>query len=324
VYAPTGDGTYDPENQVYGNGLIAVRLERDRLPMKDYFIPSNWAWMRKRDLDMNVTPVVFPYKGRELLVGSGKEGRFFLLDSQSLGGTDHRTPLFRSDLISNEDIDFAGAGTWGSLSSWEDAQGTRWVLAPVWGPKHPSATFAMNNGDANVGSIAAFKVEEKGGKPVLTNAWISRNLMTPAAPAVANGVVFALASGEWVRQANDREGGLYQVDARVQRSQPAILYALDAATGKELWRTDKVTELSSGGSIHLTTNGENTFLYTDRGELIVASLSGHEYKEISRAALLEPTYPLDGRKFAWVPPAYANRCVFARNDKELVCAFLAE
>ena len=102
------------------------------------------------------------------------------------------------------------------------------------------------------------------------------------------------------------------------------LVCLDAGTGKELWRTDKVTELSSGGSIHLTTNGENTFLYTDRGELIVASLSGHEYKEISRAALLEPTYPLDGRKFAWVPPAYANRCVFARNDKELVCAFLAE
>ena len=103
-----------------------------------------------------------------------------------------------------------------------------------------------------------------------------------------------------------------------------VITAHDAATGKELWRTDKVTELSSGGSIHLTTNGENTFLYTDRGELIVASLSGHEYKEISRAALLEPTYPLDGRKFAWVPPAYANRCVFARNDKELVCAFLAE
>lgn len=99
---------------------------------------------------------------------------------------------------------------------------------------------------------------------------------------------------------------------------------LDAATGKELWRTDKVTDLSSGASIHLTANGDNTFLYTDRGELILASLNGKGYKEISRAAVLAPTFPFGGRKFAWAPPAYANRCIFARSDKELVSASLAE
>ena len=102
------------------------------------------------------------------------------------------------------------------------------------------------------------------------------------------------------------------------------LVCLEAATGKELWRTDKVTELGSGASIHLTTNGDKTFLYTDRGELILANLSGQGYEEIGRAALLEPTYPYDGRKFAWPPPAYADRCIFARSDKELVCASLAE
>ena len=261
VYAETGDGQYDPAANRYANAVIA--LTPKELKLKDWYSPTNAEWLFKRDLDMNVTPVVFPYKGRDLLVGSGKEGRFFLLDSQSLGGSDHRTALFRSDLISNEDIDFAGAGTWGSLSSWEDAQGTRWVLAPVWGPKHPSARFAMNNGDANVGSIAAFKVEEKGGKPVLANAWISRNLMTPAAPAVTNGVVFALASGEWVRQANDREGGLYQVEARVQRSQPAILYALDAATGKELWSSgSQVTSFTHNGQLSIA-NGRVYFTTYD-------------------------------------------------------------
>src|SRR5215510_14003981 len=129
IYAETGDGQYDPAANRYANAVIA--LTPRELKLKDWYSPTNAEWLYKRDLDMNVTPVVFPYKGRELLVGSGKEGRFFLLDSQSLGGTDHRTPLFRSDLISNEDIDFAGAGTWGSLSTWEDAQGTRWVLAPV-------------------------------------------------------------------------------------------------------------------------------------------------------------------------------------------------
>ena len=102
------------------------------------------------------------------------------------------------------------------------------------------------------------------------------------------------------------------------------LVCLEAATGQELWRTDKVTELGTGASIHLATNGDKTFLYTDRGELILANLSGKGYQEIGRAALLEPTAPNDGRKFAWPPPAYAERCIFARSDQELVCASLAE
>ena len=97
VYAETGDGQYDPAVNRYANAVIA--LTPKELKLKDWYVPTNAEWLYKRDLDMNVTPVVFPYKGRELLVGSGKEGRFFLLDSQSLGGTDHRTPLFRSDLI---------------------------------------------------------------------------------------------------------------------------------------------------------------------------------------------------------------------------------
>ncbi len=102
------------------------------------------------------------------------------------------------------------------------------------------------------------------------------------------------------------------------------LVCLEAATGKELWQTDKVTELGTGASIHLTTNGDKAFLYTDRGELILANLHGQGYEEIGRAALLEPTSPYEGRKFAWPPPAYAERCIFARSDKELVCASLAE
>jgi outer membrane protein assembly factor BamB len=99
---------------------------------------------------------------------------------------------------------------------------------------------------------------------------------------------------------------------------------LDAATGKELWETDKVTDSTGGSSVHITTNGDNAFLFTDRGELVLANLNGKEYKEISRAALIEPTFPYEGRHFAWTPPAFANKCVFARSDKELVCASLAE
>jgi outer membrane protein assembly factor BamB len=261
VYAETGDGQYDPALNRYANSVIA--LTPKELKLKDWYTPSNAEWLFKRDLDMNVTPVLFTYKGRELIVGSGKEGRLFLLDSQSLGGADHRTPLFRSELFSNEDIDFAGAGTWGSLASWEDAQGTRWVLAPVWGPKHSAFKFPISNGEANVGSIAAFKLEERNGKPALAPVWISRNLITPAPPAIANGIVFALSSGEWVRQANDREGGLYQADVRAQKSAPAVLYALDAATGKELWSSgNQVSSFTHFGALSIA-NGRVYFTTYD-------------------------------------------------------------
>ena len=50
---------------------------------------------------------------------------------------------------------------------------------------------------------------------------------------------------------------------------------------------------------------------------------GLSYKEISRVSLVEPTLPFAGRKVTWSPPAYANRHIFARNGKELICASLA-
>ena len=267
VYAETGDGQYDPAANRYANSIIALTMKE--LKLKDWYTPTNAEWLFKRDLDMNVTPVIFAYKGRELLVGSGKEGRLFLLDSQSLGGSDHRTPLFRSDLVSNEETDFAGAGTWGSLASWEDTQGARWVLAPVWGPKHSAFKFPITNGEANVGSIAAFKVEDRNGKPALTPVWLSRNLITPAPPAIVNGMVLALSSGEWVRQANDRDGGLYQADVRVQKSAPAVLYALDGATGKELWSSgNQITSFThfaglsiANGRVYVTTYDNTLYCF---------------------------------------------------------------
>jgi outer membrane protein assembly factor BamB len=243
IYTEVGDGEWDPSKGKYSDTVLA--LTPQDLKLKDYYTPSNREWITKRDLDMNVTPVVFPYKGRDLIVAAGKEGRFFLLDSQSLGGPDHRTPLFRTELISNEEVDFAGAGTWGSLASWEDSSGTRWVLGPVWGPPHSKMQFPITNGKAPNGAIVAFKVAEQNGKPVLAPAWISRDLIAPAPPVIANGVAFALSSGEFVRQANENEGGLFSAKDRAERSTHAILYALDAETGKELYSSgDSVTSFT--------------------------------------------------------------------------------
>ena len=100
------------------------------------------------------------------------------------------------------------------------------------------------------------------------------------------------------------------------------LICVEAATGKQLWASTKVTDQRNGSSIHITPNGDTALLYTDRGELIRARLTPEGYGEISRTALLTPTCPFGGRNVAWSSPAFANRRIFVRNGKELICASL--
>jgi outer membrane protein assembly factor BamB len=238
IFAETGDGPWDPALNKYADTFLG--LSPKTLKLVDYYTPANREWITRKDLDMgNTTPVVFRYQGRELLVGAGKEGALFLLDTSSLGGEDHRQPLYRSPLYANEDVDFAGRGFWGAFASWEDAKGTRWVYAPAWGPKHTKAPeFPVTHGDAPNGSIMAFKVELKEGKPVLSPAWMSRDLNVPEPPIVANGIVYAISSGENVRQVSNT-AALLTSQERAGTSGTATLYAFDAETGKELFSSRK-------------------------------------------------------------------------------------
>jgi outer membrane protein assembly factor BamB len=239
MYTGTGDGRWDPENGVYGNGMIGVKqnAQTKALDLVDYYGPSNAEWLFKRDLDMQVTPAIFNYKGKELMVDASKECRIYLMDTDSIGGDDHRTPLYRTPLICNEDVNFASAGIWGSLASWEDSKGSRWVLTPIWGPKHSKFKAPIENGPVKDGAIVAFKVEEKAGKTVLTPAWISRDMNRAEPPVIANGVIFAYGNGEDTDQAYPDVGLDDVASRRIPGSTKAVLYALDAQTGKELWNS---------------------------------------------------------------------------------------
>ena len=148
------------------NSVVGVHIVDGEMKLKDYYTPSNWDWLRKRDLDPNNTPTIFTYKGRELIAASGKECRVYLLDPKSAGGADHQTPLYKTQLFCNEEVDFQDVGSWGALSTWEDPSGTRWVLAPFWGPVHSQFKFPiMNTPVTKEGGVAAFKLEDKGGTP---------------------------------------------------------------------------------------------------------------------------------------------------------------
>ncbi len=233
VYAGSGDGDYLPEQQIYGQAMIGVKQTpgTKALELKDWYAPSNAVWMRKRDLDFSASSPIFDYKGKEYLVSSSKECRIWLLDTAMLGGEDHRTPAYRTPLICNEEVNFT-MGVWGALASWEDANRTRWVLTPFWGPKHPQFRAPTEYGTVVYGAVAAFKMEDnKAGKPVLTPAWISRDMYMAEPPVIANGIVFGYGSGESTTQRWAEPGHVGGAEGRIQESTHAILYALDGRTG---------------------------------------------------------------------------------------------
>jgi outer membrane protein assembly factor BamB len=116
---------------------------------------------------------------------------------------------------------------------------------------------------------------------------------------------------------------LFRGDHLYSAKSTGELICVEASTGKQVWESTAVTDLKNGASIHLTPNGDSVLLFTNQGELIRARLTPEGYKELSRAQVLEPTFPFGGRNVAWCAPAYANRHIFARNGKELICASLA-
>ena len=265
MYTGTGDGRWAPENSIYGNGIIGIKQnpQTKSLELADYYGPSNAEWLFKRDLDMQVTPAIFNHKGKELMVDAGKECVVYLMDTESIGGDDHRTPLHRTPLICNEEVNFASAGIWGSMASWEDSKRTRWVLTPFWGPKHSKFKAPIEYGPIKYGAIAAFKVEEKNGKWNLAPAWLSRDMNRAEPPVIAGGVVFAYGNGEDTDQAKFDIGLAYNTaENRIKGSSHAVLYALDAQTGKELWSSgDQITSWSHWGGLSIA-NGRvyiNTF-----------------------------------------------------------------
>ncbi len=198
LYIATGSGKSDLANAV-------VSLDRKTLTQKDWFSTAT---------PFTSNPVVFQYKSKDLIVAANKDGRLYVLDSASLGGADHKTPLHKSSQISATVDDPTGVATW------QDSAGTRWIVATVGGPVHADTKAAMANGAVTAGTLVAFTIVDQNDAPTLQPQWTSRDLASPATPAVVNGVVFALASGE----AKGRG-----------RSSNAVLYALDGATGKELW-----------------------------------------------------------------------------------------
>jgi outer membrane protein assembly factor BamB len=204
---------FGPDGTVYSatTGGQLVALDRKTLQVKQTFSAGA--------AEFSSSPVVFPFRGKNLVAAASKDGRIHLLDSAALG-----KPL-------SETAGAAPGFDPGALATWQAADGARWLLAPA-------------SGAAGNGAIVSWRVADRNGAVALESGWTSRNMTAPLTPMIINGVVFALASGEF--RSDDARLSAAQ---RAQRSSSAVLYALDGATGKVLWDSGKTitTFVHSGG-----------------------------------------------------------------------------
>jgi outer membrane protein assembly factor BamB len=210
-------------------------------------------WFTAPGADFNATPIVVRHGSKDLIAVTANDGRLYLLDAASLGGGDHKTPL-----AATAKYTAAGAGT--GLATFQDASGVHWIFTTA-SSTTGDVTFTQN-GPASSGRIVAFKVMEDGGKLSLAPVWQSGDVAAPLSPIVVNGMVFAVSSGEYRGSASSP----LTATQRAQRSVPAVLHVLDAATGRTLW--------SSGSTITSFARGE---LSAGGGQVYLVTYDNHLY-----------------------------------------------
>jgi hypothetical protein len=215
----TGDGK--------ANAIVA--LDPRTLQLKD--------WFTQAAAEFVTGPTVFRHGTKDVVAAATRDGRVILLDSASLGGANHATPLLvsRPLFASGGSVSAEALSTWAraaSATATSPGSESRWLLVPVSG--RPSGARAINGAIRN-GAVVALRVAEVKGVWSLEPVWTSNDLTTPATPIVVNGVVFALSTG--------------RPAAAGQTGSPAVLYAYDGVSGKALWNSGtSMTTFASPGS----------------------------------------------------------------------------
>lgn len=126
------------------------------------------------------------------------------------------------------------------------------------------------------------------------------------------------------------DDAIYGVDL-----ESSSLIAVDPENGSRIWMTQEPVldpevranskrRLRHGTAFLYRLRSSDTFyIMSENGDLVIAELSLDGYREIGRQNVLEPTNSSGGRSVVWSPPAFANKTMFARNDKKLIAVDLS-
>ena len=100
---------------------------------------------------------------------------------------------------------------------------------------------------------------------------------------------------------------------------------LDLSNGDRVWSDQTLIENGRWGTAFFVQNGDRTWIFTENGDLVIARLTPQGFERISTTHLIDPTTFLPNRSgnILWSHPAYADKCIFVRNDLELICVDLS-
>jgi outer membrane protein assembly factor BamB len=104
------------------------------------------------------------------------------------------------------------------------------------------------------------------------------------------------------------------------------MFGVELPSGKRVWESNGPVGKEPVGSAtaFMVKNGDRFFFFAETGELVIGKLTAKGYEETDRAKVLDQTYSAYGRKVVWSPPAYADKKVYLRNDKEIIAVDLAK
>ncbi len=117
-----------------------------------------------------------------------------------------------------------------------------------------------------------------------------------------------------------RDGHIYGIGGSGE------MRCLKLETGAVVWESLKATGGKKALFAHafIIPQGDRYVIFNDQGDLILANLTPQGYAEIDKAHLLDTTFATRGREVVWCHPAFANRCLYLHNDKEMICVSMAK
>jgi hypothetical protein len=199
----------------------------------------------------HVSPILLALDKRQVVATPGKDGTIALLDVASLGGSDHHTPLFETGSVAKT----GEKHSWDGFATWSEKDGTTFLFASISAPIALSDSSVKSSGSNPHGGVVAFRVLDVDGKVSLKPVWISEDMVNPAPPRVANGVVVALAGGD--------------------SSTNAVLHVINAATGTSLYSSK--SEIPTYTHLSGVAVGDSHAFFTDHDDVLYSFGIGLEH-----------------------------------------------
>jgi hypothetical protein len=222
IYCMTANGSFDANTGGTSYGESFVKLTTPGLTVADWFTPYNFSTLTSGDMDLgSAGPLLLP--NTSLLVGGGKQGMFYLVDSNLMG---HYSAAGDQVIQS---FQAASGSIHGSPVYWNSPN--QGPLVYLWGDLDRLKAFRFANGTFQTTPVATGNLQLTGGTGphavVGAMLSLSANASTPGSNASTPGSGII-----WATRSNGGNANHMTV--------PGALHAFDASNvAVELWNNQQ-------------------------------------------------------------------------------------